>query len=86
MLLSLDFKGIAASSFSACTSKSLKVSHVLLAMGLDHALAQGSLIFSLVETTSETDIDAVMDAFPPVVQRLRDMSPLYTEFLKETRR
>jgi cysteine desulfurase len=55
-------------------------------MGLDHALAQGSLIFSLVETTSETDIDAVMDAFPPVVQRLRDMSPLYTEFLKETRR
>ena len=86
LLLGLDFKGIAASSFSACTSKSLKASHVLLAMGWDHALAQGSLIFSLIETTAEADIDAVMDAFPPVVQRLREMSPLYTEFLKETRR
>ena len=86
LLLGLDFKGIAASSFSAGTSKSLKASHVLLAMGWDHALAQGSLIFSLIETTAEADIDAVMDAFPPVVQRLREMSPLYTEFLKETRR
>lgn len=83
MLLSLDFKGIAASSFSACTSKSLKVSHVLLAMGLDHALAQGSIIFSLIETTTAADIQAVLDAFPAIVGRLRDMSPLYTQFKKE---
>ncbi|MCX6566264.1 MAG: cysteine desulfurase family protein [Candidatus Aminicenantes bacterium] len=83
MLLSLDFKGIAASSFSACTSKSLKVSHVLLAMGLDHTLAQGSLIFSLIDSTAAADIDFLLDAFPPVVERLRKMSPLYTDFLKE---
>jgi len=83
MLLSLDFKGIAASSFSACTSKSLKVSHVLLAMGLDHTLAQGSLIFSLIDSTTSEDIDAVLEAFPPIVERLRDMSPLYTQFKKE---
>jgi cysteine desulfurase len=83
MLLSLDFKGIAASSFSACTSKSLKVSHVLLAMGLDHTLAQGSLIFSLIDGTTSADIDYVLEAFPPIVKRLRDMSPLYTQFIKE---
>ncbi|MHB8055105.1 MAG: cysteine desulfurase family protein [Candidatus Aminicenantales bacterium] len=83
MLLSLDFKGIAASSFSACTSKSLKVSHVLLAMGLDHTLAQGSLIFSLIDGTTAADIDHVLDVFPPIIGRLRDMSPLYTQFLKE---
>jgi cysteine desulfurase len=86
MLLSLDFKGIAASSFSACTSKSLKVSHVLLAMGLDHTLAQGSLIFSLIDGTTAADIDHVLDVFPPIIGRLRNMSPLYTEFLKETGR
>jgi len=86
LLLSLDFKGIAASSFSACTSKSLKVSHVLLAMGLDHTLAQGSLIFSLIDSTTAADIDVLLNVFPPVVERLRNMSPLYTEFLKETGR
>jgi cysteine desulfurase len=86
MLLGLDFKGIAASSFSACTSKSLKVSHVLLAMGLDHAVAQGSLIFSLIDGTSAEDIDFVLEAFPPVIKRLRDMSPLYTAYLKESGR
>jgi cysteine desulfurase len=86
MLLGLDFKGIAASSFSACTSKSLKVSHVLLAMGLDHAVAQGSLIFSLIDTTTAADIDAVLEVFPSVIGRLRNMSPLYTDFLKESGR
>ena len=86
MLLGLDFKGIAASSFSACTSKSLKVSHVLLAMGLDHALAQGSLIFSLIDTTTAADIDSVLEVFPSVIGRLRNMSPLYTAFLKESGR
>ncbi len=83
MLLHLDMRGVAASSGSACTSKSLKVSHVLLAMGVDHALAQGSLVFSLLETTSAADIDRVLEVFPPIVEKLRRMSPLYTKFLEE---
>ena len=83
MLLLLDMKGIAASSGSACTSKSLKVSHVLLAMGYDHAIAQGSLVFSLIDATTGADIDTLLEAFPPIVERLRAMSPLYTEYLKQ---
>jgi cysteine desulfurase len=83
MLLFLDMKGIAASSGSACTSKSLKVSHVLLAMGYDHAIAQGSLIFSLIDGTTGADIDTLLEALPPIVERLRAMSPLYTEYLKQ---
>lgn len=83
MLLFLDMKGFAASSGSACTSKSLKASHVLLAMGLDHATAQGSLIFSLIDGTTGGDIEALLETFPPIVERLRGMSPLYTEFLKQ---
>ncbi len=83
MLLSLDMKGVAAASGSACTSKSLKVSHVLLAMGLDHATAQGSLVFSLVDGTTGRDVDHLLEVFPPVVDRLRRMSPLYTEHLKK---
>ena len=83
MLLFLDMKGIAASSGSACTSKSLKVSHVLLAMGYDHAIAQGSLIFSLIDGTTGSDIDTLLEAFPPIVERLRAMSPLYTDYLKQ---
>jgi len=83
MLLFLDMKGFAASSGSACTSKSLKASHVLLAMGLDHATAQGSLIFSLIDGTAGGDVEALLGAFPPIVERLRGMSPLYTEFLKQ---
>jgi cysteine desulfurase len=83
MLLNLDMKGIAASSGSACTSRALKASHVLLAMGIDHALAQGSLVFSLIEKTSAEDIDYLLDVFPPIIERLRKMSPLYTKFLEE---
>jgi cysteine desulfurase len=83
MLLFLDMKGIAVSSGSACTSKSLKASHVLLAMGYDHALAQGSLVFSLIDGTTGADIDHILESFPPIVDRLRKMSPLYTAFLKE---
>jgi len=83
MLLHLDMKGISVSSGSACTSKSLKVSHVLLAMGLDHALAQGSVVFSLVEGTPAEDVDHVLDVFPPIIDRLRTMSPLWTKFLQE---
>jgi cysteine desulfurase len=85
MLLGLDFQGFAASSGSACTSKALKASHVLLAMGLDHALAQGSLVFSLIDGAERPDIERLLDVFPPVVDRLRKMSPLYTQFLKEKR-
>jgi len=86
MLLSLDMKGIAASSGSACTSKALKASHVLLAMGMDHALAQGSIVFSSLESTSAEDIDYLLDVFPPIIDRLRKMSPLYTKFLEEKKK
>lgn len=85
MLLNLDMKGIAASSGSACTSRALKASHVLLAMGLDHALAQGSLVFGLIDSTVREDIDHLLDVFPPIIQRLREMSPLYTKYLQEKR-
>jgi cysteine desulfurase len=83
MLLFLDMNGVAASSGSACTSKALKASHVLLAMGLDHATAQGSLVFSLVGDTTGADVATLLEVFPPIVDRLRTMSPLYTAFLKE---
>lgn len=83
MLLNLDMKGIAASSGSACTSRALKASHVLLAMGLDHATAQGSLVFSFIEENSIKDIDYLLEVFPPIVERLRSLSPLYTQFLEE---
>ncbi len=82
MLLNLDMMGFAVSSGSACTSRALKASHVLLAMGLDHALAQGSIVFSLVEGNTREDIDRLLDVFPPIVERLRKMSPLYTQFLE----
>jgi cysteine desulfurase len=82
MLLNLDMKGIAVSSGSACTSRALKASHVLLAMGIDHALAQGSLVFSLIDGTTAEDIDYLVDVLPPVIDRLRKMSPLYTQFLE----
>jgi cysteine desulfurase len=83
MLLNLDMQGISASSGSACTSKALKASHVLLAMGIDHALAQGSLVFSMIEDTTSEDIDYLLEVFPPVIERLRKMSPLYTKYLEE---
>jgi cysteine desulfurase len=83
MLLSLDMQGVAASSGSACTSKALKASHVLLAMGLDHATAQGSLVFSLLDATTRDDIDRLLEVFPPIVERLRRMSPLWTEHLNK---
>ena len=86
MLLGLDMQGVQASSGSACTSKALKASHVLLAMGLDHATAQGSLVFTLIEGTTAAEVDHLLEVFPPVVDRLRKMSPLYTEYLKEKAR
>lgn len=83
MLLNLDMQGISVSSGSACTSRALKASHVLLAMGIDHATAQGSIVFSLVEDSTSEDIDYVLEIFPPIIERLRKMSPLYTQYLEE---
>ncbi|HEK85429.1 MAG TPA: cysteine desulfurase [Candidatus Aminicenantes bacterium] len=83
MLLSLDLKGMQVASGSACTSRSLKVSPVLLAIGLDHATAQGSLVLTLLDETNEDEVDYFLETFPPIVQRLRQMSPLYTKFLQE---
>ena len=77
MLLNLDMKGIAASSGSACTSGSLDPSHVLLAMGLDHATAHGSLRLTLGMGSTEQDVDYFLEVFPAIVERLRNMSPLY---------
>jgi cysteine desulfurase len=85
MLMLMNMSGIAVSSGSACTSKALKASHVLLAMGLPHEIAQGSLLLTLGLETQEDDIDYVLEKFPPIVKRLRQMSPLYTKFLKEER-
>ena len=77
MLLSLDMLGIACSTGSACTSSSLEPSHVLLAIGLDHETAHGSLRITLGRFTRESDIDYLLEKLPPVVQKLRAMSPLY---------
>ena len=85
MLMLMNMSGIAVSSGSACTSKALKASHVLLAMGLSHEIAQGSLLLTLGLETQEDDIDYVLEKFPPILTRLRQMSPLYAKFLKEER-
>lgn len=77
ILLSLDMLGIACSTGSACTSSSLEPSHVLLAIGLDHETAHGSLRITLGRFTRESDIDYLLEKLPPVVQKLRAMSPLY---------
>lgn len=82
LLLSLDMKGIAASSGSACTSGSLDPSHVLLAIGLKHEQAHGSLRTSFGEDTTVEDIDYMVDAIAEIVTRLRSMSPLYEDFVK----
>lgn len=83
MILSLDLKGIAASSGSACTSGSLDPSHVLLAMGLDHQLAHGSLRMTLGADNTEEEIDYVLEVMPEIVARLRSMSPFYASSKKE---
>jgi len=75
MLLNLDFEGIAASSGSACTSGSLEPSHVLLALGIPPEVAHGSLRFSLGRDNTEEDINRVMEVLPPIVEKLRAMSP-----------
>lgn len=77
MLLMLNLHGIAASSGSTCTSKALKASHVLTSIGVDIAVAQGSLVFTLGDDNTPEDIDYVADTLPPIVERLRAMSPIY---------
>ncbi|MBM6738388.1 MULTISPECIES: cysteine desulfurase NifS [Clostridia] len=83
LLIMLDMKGICASSGSACTSGSLDPSHVLLAIGLPHEIAHGSLRLTLGEETTREDIDYVVDSLKEIVARLREMSPLYEDFVKK---
>ena len=83
ILLSLDFEGVCASSGSACTSGSLDPSHVLLAIGLPHELAHGSLRLTLGEGSTEEDVDYVIEVVPPIIERLRNMSPLWEDYLKK---
>lgn len=82
LLLRLDLAGVAASSGSACTSGSLDPSHVLLAIGLPHEIAHGSLRLSLGDTNTEEEVDEVLRVLPGIVSTLRAMSPLYEDFLK----
>jgi cysteine desulfurase len=77
MLLFMDMEGIRISSGSACISRSLKVSHVMLAMGVDAATAQGSLLFTFGMQNKPEDVDRILEVLPPVVERLRNMSPVY---------
>ncbi len=83
LLIRLDRKGICASSGSACTSGSLDPSHVLLAIGLPHEIAHGSLRMTLSEETTKEDADYVVDALKEIIQIQREMSPLYEDFIKK---
>ena len=82
LLLDLDMKGISASTGSACSSESLDPSHVLLALGLKHEMAHGSLRFTLGRLTTDEQIDYVLDVLPEIVARRRAMSPLWEDYLK----
>ena len=83
LLIMLDMEGICGSSGSACTSGSLDPSHVLLAIGLPHEIAHGSLRLTLSDETTKEDIDFVVEKVKEIVARLRDMSPLYEDFMKK---
>lgn len=82
LLIMLDMKGICGSSGSACTSGALDPSHVLLAMGLSHELAHGSLRLTLSEENTKEEMDIVVEAIAEIVEKLRAMSPLYEDFMK----
>ena len=82
LLLMLDMQGVCASSGSACTSGSLDPSHVLLAIGLKHEVAHGSLRLSLSESNTVEDVDYILEVLPPIVDRLRQMSPLWEHILE----
>mgnify|MGYP000184625503 FL=1 len=79
----LDSYGICGSSGSACTSGSLDPSHVLLAIGLPHEIAHGSLRLTLSEETTKEDLDYTVEKLKEIVQNLRNMSPLYEDFVKK---
>jgi len=81
MLIMLDMKGICASSGSACTSGSLDPSHVLLAIGLPHEIAHGSLRITLGEANTKAEMETLVEALESIIQRLRDMSPLYEDYV-----
>lgn len=83
LLIMLDMKGIAASSGSACTSGSLDPSHVLLAIGLPHEIAHGSLRMTISEETTKEDLDYTLDQIKEIVNRLRELSPLFEDFVKK---
>ena len=83
MLILLDQNGICGSSGSACTSGSLDPSHVLLAIGLPHEIAHGSLRLTLSEKTTKEEIDYTVDKLKEIIDRLRSMSPLYEDFIKK---
>ena len=85
MLMSLNLKGIAVSSGSACTSRALKASHVLIAMGISHELAQGSIVCTLGISNTDEEIDYFLEVLPPIVDRLRQMSPLYAKYIKASK-
>jgi cysteine desulfurase len=85
MLMLLNMQGVAVSSGSACTSRALKASHVLIAMGMSHEIAQGSLLMSLGKDNTDKDVDYVLNVMPPIVDRLRQMSPLYSKYIKESK-
>jgi len=82
MLMLLNSQGVAVTSGSACTSRALKASHVLIAMGLSHEVAQGSVLFTFGLGNAEEDVAYVLEVMPPIVERLRQMSPLYAKFIK----
>ena len=86
LLIMLDMKGIAGSSGSACTSGSLDPSHVLLAIGLPHEIAHGSLRLSLGEETTKEDLDYTLEQIKEIIQRLRDLSPLYEDFMRKEKK
>lgn len=79
ILLMLNLQGIAAASGSSCTSQALKSSHVLLAMNLTPTMAQGSILFSLGKYNTQKEVDRLLEVLPPIIDRLRKMSPLYKE-------
>lgn len=83
LLLSLDLKGISVSSGSACTSGSLDPSHVLLSIGLPHEIAHGSVRITFSDDNTEEDVDYILSVLPPIIERLRSMSPLWERILKE---
>ena len=83
LLIMLDMKGICASSGSACTSGSLDPSHVLLAIGLPHEIAHGSLRLTLNEENTKEEMDTTVAAIKEIVTKLRNMSPLYEDFVKK---